>query len=157
VIVAPKKRDNQENFIRSHLAVIRLLDAAKAIGILEEVEDEGHFWEHRDVKVLVETVGRWNAGLAGLVGLIKDDFPGQIIAAPITDYPNFERLEAEGRKADQGSRESEEAETDLCPPAYGCPKCGERRHDWLVWDDDERLHCQSCGHVYQPENDPPAG
>ena len=63
--------------------VIRLLDAAKAIGILEEVKDEGHFWDNRDVKALVETVGQWNTGLAGLTGLIKDQFPGQIVAAPI--------------------------------------------------------------------------
>ena len=46
-----------ENFVRCHLAVIRLLDAAKAIGILEEVKDEGGYWENRDVKALVETVG----------------------------------------------------------------------------------------------------
>jgi rubredoxin len=144
-----------ENFVRCHLAVIRLLDAAKAIGILEEVKDEGHFWENRDVKALAETVGQWNVGLAGLAGLIKDEFPGQIIAAPITEYPNFEHLEAEGRKVGQGDLQAEEAETDLCPAAYGCPKCGERRHDWLVWNEDEVIRCQTCGHVYDPEDRPP--
>jgi hypothetical protein len=80
------------NFVRCHLAVINLLDAVKAIGILEEVKDEGYFWENRDVKALVETVGRWNSRLAGLAGLIKDEFPGQIVAAPITEFPNFEHL-----------------------------------------------------------------
>jgi len=144
-----------ENFVRCHLAIIRLLDAAKMIGVLDEVKDEGHFWDNRDVKALVETVGQWNTGLAGLTGLIKDKFPGQIIAAPMTEFPNFEHIEAEGRKVGQDSSESEEAETDLCPAAYGCPKCGERRHDWLVWDEDEVIHCQTCGHAYDPEDRPP--
>lgn len=144
-----------ENFVRCHVAVIRLLDAAKATGILEEVKDEGHFWENRDVKALVETVGGWNSFVAAVAGKIKDEFPGQIIAAPITSFPNFEHLEADGRKAGNGESESDEAEADLCPAAYACRKCGERRHDWLAWDEDERLHCQTCGHVYDPEIEPP--
>ena len=87
------------NFVRCHLAVIRLLDRAKALGILESVNDEGGFWDNRDVKALVETVGQWNAQLAGLVGQFKDRFGGMVIA-PITDFPNFEHLEAEGRKGE---------------------------------------------------------
>jgi rubredoxin len=142
------------NFVRCHLAVIRLLDHAKALGILDAVKDEGHFWENRDVKALVETVGQWNIELAGLAGLIKDQFPGQIIAAPITEFPNFEHLEADARKSED-DLQSEEVDADLCPAGFGCPKCGERRHDWLVWDEDDRLHCQSCGHVYVPEDRPP--
>ena len=144
-----------ENFARCHLAVIRLLDAAKSLGILESVKDEGHFWENRDVKALVETVGRWNTGLAGLAGLIKDEFRDQIIVAPITEFPNFEHLEAEGRRVGRDSSEAEEAEADLCPVAYGCPKCGERRQDELVRGEDEVLRCQTCGHVYAPEDQPP--
>ena len=69
------------NFVRCHLAVIRLLDAAKALGILESVHDEGGFWEKRDVKALVETVGQWNAQLAGLAGWWKDHVGG-VISAP---------------------------------------------------------------------------
>jgi hypothetical protein len=85
------------NFVRCHLAVIRLLDHAKAMGILESVHDEGQFWENRDVRSLVETVGQWNAQIAGLVGQFYDGLGG-IIFAPIAEYPNFEHLEAEGRK-----------------------------------------------------------
>jgi hypothetical protein len=87
------------NFVRCHLAVIRLLDQAKAMGILESVKDEGGFWERRDVKALVETVGQWNQQIAGLVGQYKDAVGG-VISAPITEYPNFEHLEAEGRKGE---------------------------------------------------------
>jgi hypothetical protein len=42
-----------ENFLRCHLSVIMRLDHAKALGILASVNDEGGFWEKRDLKALV--------------------------------------------------------------------------------------------------------
>lgn len=37
------------------------------------------------------------------------------------------------------------------PEAYGCPYCGERRIDELIWQDDyELVQCQSCGFRYDP-------
>jgi DNA-directed RNA polymerase subunit M/transcription elongation factor TFIIS len=34
---------------------------------------------------------------------------------------------------------------------HGCPRCGERRADYLVWQaDDEMVECSTCGHRYQP-------
>ena len=34
-----------------------------------------------------------------------------------------------------------------------CPRCGERRMDWLVWQEDEiHLRCGTCGVVFQPES-----
>jgi hypothetical protein len=86
-----------ENFVRCHLLVIRLLDRAKELGILEKVVDEGGYWEKRDVKALVETVGEWNRYVAAVVGKYKNLFTGDV-SAPITGYPNFEHLEAEGRR-----------------------------------------------------------
>jgi hypothetical protein len=91
------------NFVRCHVTVVRLLDHAKTMGILEAVKDEGHFWENRDVKALVETVGQWNRQIAGLVGQYKDEIGG-VIAAPIAEYPDFEHLEAEGRKEERHHR-----------------------------------------------------
>ena len=67
--------------------MIRLLDAAKAIGILEEVKDEGHFWENRDVKALVETVGQWNAGLAAVVGQFKESSPARSSPPRSPNFP----------------------------------------------------------------------
>jgi hypothetical protein len=34
---------------------------------------------------------------------------------------------------------------ELVPPELGCPVCGERRMDFLVWQDDEWLFCATCG------------
>ncbi|MHB1038507.1 MAG: hypothetical protein ACYC0Y_28120 [Pirellulales bacterium] len=93
------------NFVRCHLAVIRLLDRAKTMDILEAVKDESHFWEKRDVKALVETVGKWNSHIAGIVGQYKDQIGGDF-AAPITEFPNFEHLEAQGRKGEDGDLDS---------------------------------------------------
>ena len=86
-----------DHFLRCHLSVIRLLDHAKELGILASVSDEGDFWEKRDVKALVQEVGEWNEGMAALVGQMKDLLGGNI-EAPITQLPNFEHLEARGRR-----------------------------------------------------------
>jgi hypothetical protein len=86
-----------ENFLRCHITVIRLLDEAKRMNILADVGDEGEFWEKRDVHALAETLGRWNRHIAGVVGRFKDASDGQIVA-PITDFANFEHLEADGRR-----------------------------------------------------------
>ena len=86
------------NFVRCHLSVIALLDHAGQLGILDEVGDEGDFWQKRDVKALAQTVGQWNTTIASLVGQFKDSFGGQFLAE-ITNFPDFEHLEAKGRTA----------------------------------------------------------
>ena len=86
-----------DHFVRCHLSVIRMLDHAKNLGILASVSDEGDFWEKRDVKALVQEVGEWNEGMAGLVGQMKDLF-GDGFEAPIKKFSNFEHLEASGRQ-----------------------------------------------------------
>lgn len=85
-----------DNFLRAHLTVVKLLDFAQELGILRAVTDESGFWENRDAKAMVETVGQWNEMMAGLVGQYRD-LIGDKAAAEITDYPNFEHLEAKGR------------------------------------------------------------
>ena len=35
-------------------------------------------------------------------------------------------------------------------PADGCPTCGERHTDRLLWQDDEQVRCTMCGTVYTP-------
>ena len=86
-----------DHFVRCHLSVIRMLDHAKELGILGSVSDEGDYWEKRDVKALVQEVGDWNEQIAGLVGQMKDLLGGGV-EAPITQYPDFEHLEARGTR-----------------------------------------------------------
>lgn len=40
-------------------------------------------------------------------------------------------------------------------PGFACPRCGEDDIDHLVWIDDEKVRCDSCGTVYDP-NQPDA-
>ena len=94
------------NFLLCHLSVIAMLDKAKQFGCLEEVNDEGDFWQKRDLKALVQEIGSWNEMIAALGGRLKDllgDGPLGV-EAPITQYANFEQLELAGQ--------------DKLPPGY---------------------------------------
>ncbi len=84
------------NFLRCHLAVIKMLDHAQGLGILDRVSDEGGFWEKRNVRTLAQEVGQWNEMIAGLAGQLRDWF-GDDVVSSITQFPDFEHLEAKGR------------------------------------------------------------
>ncbi len=86
-----------ENFLRCHLSVIALLDFAKSLGVLEHAKDEGNYWEVRDVEALAKGVGSWNEMIAGFAGQLKDAF-GNGVVSEIANFPNFEHLEARGRR-----------------------------------------------------------
>jgi len=89
-----------ENFLRCHRAIVDLLDAAEELGILKEVQDEGDFWDNRDPNALAQIIGQWNSMIAGMAGRFKDALGNEIVSE-ITKFPNFERLEAEGRADEQ--------------------------------------------------------
>lgn len=59
------------NFLKCHTTVIRLLDHAKALGILAEVNDEGEYWEKRSLQALAQEVGEWNEMIAGYAAQLK--------------------------------------------------------------------------------------
>lgn len=88
------------NFLQCHLAVIALLDQVKKLGLEIEVNDEGGFWESRDIKALMREVGEMNQMIAGLLGSLDSlaGAHGAGVEAPIRHYPNFEHLEAAGEK-----------------------------------------------------------
>jgi rubredoxin len=44
---------------------------------------------------------------------------------------------------------------DRVAPGFACPSCGEDDIDSLVWIDDDKVRCDSCGTVYDP-NQPDA-
>jgi len=75
---------------------VALLDKAKELGCLDEVYDEGKFWEGRDVKALVPEIASWNSMIAAFAGQLKDTL-GDGVVSPITQYRNFEQLELAGQ------------------------------------------------------------
>lgn len=85
-----------DHLLRCHLSVVDLLDAAAKPGLTLDVTDESGFYEDRNVGELAAEVVCWNRGIAAFTGQLKDIL-GDGFAAEITKYPNFERLEAEGR------------------------------------------------------------
>jgi hypothetical protein len=97
-----------KQFLRCHLGIVAMLDKAKEIGILDEVHDEGGYWGKRDVAALVKEIGRWNAMVAGAVGQLQDQLEAagrdrRSMISAITEFPDFERLEAEGRAGEAES------------------------------------------------------
>lgn len=96
-----------EHFLRCHLSVIAMLDTANRLGFEVEVNDEGHYWEKRDIHALVREIGEWDALIAGFAGALKDaaGAVGMTLEAPITDRKDFEQLEAMGQS--------------LLPPGFG--------------------------------------
>ena len=86
-----------QNFLRCHLSVIALLDFGKSLGMVEGVKDEGSYWETRDVEALAREVGEWNEMIAAFAGQFKDAL-GAGVVSEIAKFPNFEPLEARGRR-----------------------------------------------------------
>ncbi len=88
-----------ENFLRCHLSVIAMLDAAKRLGFEVTVNDEGGYWEKRDVHALVREIGSWDQMIAAFGGSLKDaaESVGMKLEAPIFDRKDFEQLEAAGQ------------------------------------------------------------
>ena len=41
-------------------------------------------------------------------------------------------------------------ELDRVSPEYGCPRCLERRVDYLVWTETDQVTCHTCQFVYTP-------
>jgi hypothetical protein len=64
--------------------------------------------------VLVKEIARWNAMVAVFVGRLNDHMEKagrdrRSVASEITEFPDFEHLEAEGRAGEDGQyRKSEE-------------------------------------------------
>ena len=82
------------NFLRCHLSIIALLDAAPAIGLSVDVVDEGDYWLYRDVHRLDQKLTQYDAMIAGAIGALKD--ASVSVQAPLLSRPDFERLEADG-------------------------------------------------------------
>ncbi len=84
------------NFLRCHTLVVAMLDYAKELGILKEVSDEGDYWEKRDLKVLAEEVGRWDAFMAGFSAMLEKVVGKENLHSAIAESPRYERLKELG-------------------------------------------------------------
>ena len=62
------------------------------------MRDEGHYWETRSETRLAKELADYDRLIAGLGGMLKDASDEGEVVAPIFNYPNFERLEHEGRQ-----------------------------------------------------------
>lgn len=87
----------RENFLRAHLTLIAVLDAARELGFELTVSDEGGYWESRSIPVLLGELDRMDRLVAGFAGFLKDrlgkDMRGSL-EGPILARPDFENLEA---------------------------------------------------------------
>jgi hypothetical protein len=86
--------------------MIHFLDAATALGIECQVEDNGQYWKTRDLEQLIEKITEGNLWTAAVMGTLKDIASVQSVklVAPIIEYPNFEYLEGEGQQKLSESR-----------------------------------------------------
>lgn len=89
------------NFLHCHLLIVKMLDEAKKIGFDIECNDEGEYYEKRDLEALVKEIGEHNEFIAAFGGNLKDllSESGIKLESSIQKYPNFEHLEADGQKS----------------------------------------------------------
>ena len=88
-----------ENFLHCHLAVVKLLDFAKSTSLVTvKVNDEGGYWEDRNLEKLASEVGNWNEFIAAFAGSLKDAAAthGVQVESAIAGFQDFEHLEAKG-------------------------------------------------------------
>ena len=68
--------------------VVSILDKIKQLGFIVEVEDEGGYWEKRDINDLVKEVREYNEYMASILGAMKDATPTEFkIESPISHFP----------------------------------------------------------------------
>ncbi len=80
------------NFLRCHTLVVAMLDCAKELGIMKSVDDEGKYWEKRDMKDLAEEVGRWDELIAGFSAMLGKAVGEQNLVSEIKNHPRYEKL-----------------------------------------------------------------
>ena len=63
-----------------------------------------------------------------------------------------QEFQTEDSLVDHWNNVHKPTEGDLVEEVFGCPSCGERRMDRLMWlaEDSEHVECQSCCYVYEP-------
>ncbi len=83
------------HFLRCHLAIVALLDHAKAMKVLKRVHDEGEFWETRSIQTLFQSIGESHAMIAAVHSALQQ--MGTPMESPVQSDPNYLSLAEEGR------------------------------------------------------------
>jgi len=78
------KTQYAEEFVKCHLLVIRILDECKRLGILKRVNDEGDYWQTRDLSKLGQNINESTKMIQGLFGMLSQAFGKENVEAPIT-------------------------------------------------------------------------
>ena len=77
-------------FLKCHLLITAILDICQEAGILKSVEDEGQFWESRDLKVLSESINQSTAMLKEFAEVLKKVLPeGMEFVAGVDNCENY--------------------------------------------------------------------
>ena len=88
-----------EDFIKCHLLIISVLDICKEEGILKKVEDEGGYWESRDISLLAENINASTAVLEHFSKLLKKMAPpGVEIVSEIDKSKNYVNIKESEKK-----------------------------------------------------------
>lgn len=83
--------------VKCHLMVCAILRRLESLVDRHEVDDEGEYYEDGDIDGLANEFEMDHRRIAALVGMFKDTAPdGADLVAPITELPDYERLEHEG-------------------------------------------------------------
>jgi len=90
------KTQYAEHFVQCHLLVIQLLDLLKAEDfIMENVHDEGGFWETKDISVLAKNINESTAMISSILGGLQSAAKkaGMTVEAPITESQNYLKVD----------------------------------------------------------------
>ena len=89
------KTQFSENFVTHHLLVIKILDMFKEMGFDIEVNDEGEFWETRDLRKLAKNINEYTDLLSSLFKICQsqEKICGTSVKSPIETCKNYMKVE----------------------------------------------------------------
>jgi len=87
-------------FIDRYTLLLAFFAAAQERGLVKSFSDETGFKRHRDPDRLRDVVRADQEQVAALFGRLKDHFPDDQVTSYVTAFPDFERLEADGRRGE---------------------------------------------------------
>jgi hypothetical protein len=81
------------NFLKCHIAVIKVLDYAREMGLKTEVSDPSGYWDSRNPEDLARAVGGWTPKIASFLARQRGE-SDETLLARVASYPVLEHLMA---------------------------------------------------------------